>query len=489
MPTAAEIRAELAALHEALARDGLMLRSGRRTHSLARDIAAAHPLPASRGATLALWGLLRGARGEERDCLHRLLCGCVEAHVRAQLAPLSQAAAALLPRAGVSLGGEFVPLIEAAPWLQRQQDAAARARFAAGFERACASANPLLRRLIEEEDRLLSGLGFGGYLGWCRFKSGIDYAAVLPAVEASLERTAGAYFEGLARLLRRELPSPEPTRCDSIYLLRLGRLDRLFPPARLNRLPAQLTRLGLDAAHPHLRIDVAARPGKHPRAVCLGVRVPREVHLLLCPQGGLVDAEGLLHELGHALHLAHFDPELPFEQRSLPRNRALSEAFACLLQGLLASGPFLTALGLTPDEAGELIRARRLRDLALWRRHAAKLLAEVRMWQNGGPDDGRLYGELLSRHTGFRYAPSGYLADMEPGLYPADYLRAWMAAAQLTGHLERGFGEGWMFDTRAGELLRGLWRQGERVPLERVLEGLGLVPFDAGPLERRLSAP
>jgi hypothetical protein len=132
-----------------------------------------------------------------------------------------------------------------------------------------------------------------------------------------------------------------------------------------------------------------------------------------------------------------------------------------------------------------LRRAKRLKDLALWRRYAAKLTSEVRMWEAGGPDEGDLYGATLTRHTGFRYEPAGYLADLEPEFYAADYLRAWMAEAQLAALLERELGEGWPLDRRCADLLLPLWREGERHTLERVLERLGLSPFDTGTLERR----
>jgi hypothetical protein len=487
MPTLEEIRTELEALHTELGRENHAVRSGLKGAQAAASVLSRHPLVAERATVEQLRGLLREAQGEERALLRRLFFGCVEAHVQRLLAPLDDAAAFVLAGSGVRVNGEFVHYFDITPWLQRQDSLEARAELARGMERVYQATNPLLARLLTDEDRLLRSLGFGGYLGWCRAKKGLGYSEALPRLKESLSRTAPLYFERMEAWVGAEYGRPlsQLSRFDCIHLLRLKGFDHLFPPAGLKRVPALLGRMGLEVNHPHIRLDLSVHRRKNPQAVCLGVRIPEEIHLVLKPQGGLLDAETLLHELGHALSLAHFGPRLPFEYRYLPANRGLSEAFAFLLQGLLGSEPFLSALGLSGAEASVLRRMKRLKDLALWRRYAAKLTSEVRMWEAGGPGDGALYGATLTRHTGFRYEPAGYLADLEPEFYAADYLRAWMAEAQLAALLEREFGEGWPLDPRSGELLRSLWREGERHTLERVLERLGLSPFDTGTLERR----
>lgn len=484
------IRAELAALHAALGREGLGVRSGLRGMQAANAVLRRHPLVTARASVEGLRARLKEAQGEERKRLRRLFFGCVEAHVQARLAPLDDAAAFVLAGSGARVGGEFVHYFEVTPWLQRQGSHELRAELARQMEGVYLATNHLLRRLLEDEDRLLASLGFEGYLGWCRAKKGLAYQEMLPAFEESLSRTAPLYLDRLGAWVEAEIGHPLEglTRFDCIHLLRLKSFDQHFPPARLKQIVSLLEGLGLAVRHPHIRLDMTLRRRKNPQAVCLGVRIPEEIHLVIKPQGGLLDAETLLHELGHALHLAHFDPALPFEYRYLPLNRGLSETFAFLFQGLLANEPFLLALGLERAEAVRLARRRRLKDLALWRRYAAKLVAEVRMWQAGGPDGGALYAETLTRHTGFRYAPSGYLADLEPEFYAADYLRAWMAEAQLTAWLEGRFGEGWALERRSWELVGSLWRRGEAETLERVLAQLGLAPFDPAPLERRLAA-
>jgi hypothetical protein len=505
-PTVASIRAALYALHVELNRESLLVRSGLKAGGHTERLCERHPLPAQRASIDLLRRRIEAAGksaggAADRERLQRLLFACVEAHLHERVAPLGDAAGELLSASVVEVAGEAVPYFGAVPWLERQPSCELRAELARGVERIQAAANPFLLRSVETQDRLLAQLGLGGYLDCCLAKKGLsskgmDGEALCAAVEGSLRRTRNAYLQRVRAWAEEECGRPlsQLGRFDCIHLLALRRFDPLFPPAALKRLPTLLAQMGLDAGHPHIRLDAARRRGKNPQAVCIGVRIPEEVHLLFRLQGGLSDCESLLHELGHALQLAHADPALPLEFRYLPRSRALSETFAFLLQGLLYSRPFLRALGVPAREVEGLIQARRLKDLVLFRRYGARLLAEMRMLRSGDPrSGGRLYAELMTRHTGFRYGPAGYLTDMDPDLYAADYVLAWMAEARLAEHLEREFGEGWPLDARCGEFLISLWREGERYSLGELLERLGGALatsgcLSAGPLERRLLA-
>ena len=94
----------------------------------------------------------------------------------------------------------------------------------------------------------------------------------------------------------------------------------------------------------------------------------------------------------------------------------------------------------------------------------------------------------MSGASGFRYPRSGFLADMDDGFYSADYLRAWIRAAQVRAHLRREAGEGWWRRAETGELLRGLFREGTQPSSEDVAARLGFEPLDTGPLVAELAA-
>jgi hypothetical protein len=87
-----------------------------------------------------------------------------------------------------------------------------------------------------------------------------------------------------------------------------------------------------------------------------------------------------------------------------------------------------------------------------------------------------------------RYREEGYLADMDAGFYSADYLRAWIRAAQLRAHLEREVGEGWWADEDTGTRLRALFSEGTRPSSEEIAGRIGFEPLDTGPLLAELGA-
>jgi hypothetical protein len=86
------------------------------------------------------------------------------------------------------------------------------------------------------------------------------------------------------------------------------------------------------------------------------------------------------------------------------------------------------------------------------------------------------------------YRREGYLADMDAGFYSADYLRAWIRAAQLRTYLEREVGEEWWASKETGDRLRELFREGTKPSSEEIASRIGFEPLDTGPLRAELGA-
>ena len=122
------------------------------------------------------------------------------------------------------------------------------------------------------------------------------------------------------------------------------------------------------------------------------------------------------------------------------------------------------------DEAEERAEATRFLDAFLFRRYAAKLRYELRVWADFENATGYAqdYEELVSRASGFRYPRENYLADMDDGFYSADYLRAWIRAAQVRAYLREAIGEDWWRRPDTGVFLRDLFVQGTRPASEDV---------------------
>jgi hypothetical protein len=211
-------------------------------------------------------------------------------------------------------------------------------------------------------------------------------------------------------------------------------------------------------------------PIKNPDGVCIGEEIPGKIHVLMKPIGGLIDAETLLHETGHAFFLSHFDPELPIEYRRLYRSPALDEAFAFLFMELTENPAWLTSVvGMPADKADELTKLMKTKRLCLIRRYIGKFLAEKELHETGDLKNADPYCLHLGNATGFVYEPRGYLVDMEPDFYSLDYLKAWGGAHVLRRHLEEQFGKEWFRNPQAGELLRKIAYGGRRDSIDEVL--------------------
>ena len=98
------------------------------------------------------------------------------------------------------------------------------------------------------------------------------------------------------------------------------------------------------------------------------------------------------------------------------------------------------------------------------------------------------YEEYLSAATGVHYRRSGYLSDMDPGFYSADYLRAWIRAAQLRSYLEGEVGPDWWRSNETGERLRALFAEGTKPSSEEIAGRIGFDPLDTSPLLAELGA-
>jgi hypothetical protein len=126
----------------------------------------------------------------------------------------------------------------------------------------------------------------------------------------------------------------------------------------------------------------------------------------------------------------------------------------------------------------------------LFRRYVAKLQFELDFWgrfaEDGGTEEG--YAKRLTEATGVEYRAEGYLADMDAGFYSADYLRAWIRAAQLRAYLEREVGDEWWASEETGARLRELFREGTKPSSEEIAGRIGFEPLDTGPLLSELGA-
>lgn len=213
----------------------------------------------------------------------------------------------------------------------------------------------------------------------------------------------------------------------------------------------------------HVILDLEPLAQRSPRAFCMAIRIPEEVHLVMRPDGELPDLGMLMHEAGHAQHRAGTDGALGFCARALG-DISVSESWAFLLEGLTGEPAWLGRWA--PHGPATLPLASRYRRLLLARRNAASLIGELELergWDEGDRDVAReRYRELQEQAGGTEWSSSGWLADLDPGFYSARYLRGWMLAAGWRAELIRRFGLEWFGKEQAGRWLAALWAGGER---------------------------
>jgi hypothetical protein len=299
------------------------------------------------------------------------------------------------------------------------------------------------------------------------------------------------YREVLVWYLTRWVGAPprEARRHDLVRVFRAPELDRLMPPDALREAAeAPIRRMGINpAAAGRIRVDDEPRPAKMPRAFVATLRIPDEIILVVRPGGGPDDYAAYLHELGHALHFAYTDSNLPVEYRRLG-DSSVSEAFAFLQDGQLRERGWLKRF-VGVGQPADVLRFTAFHKLWFLRRYAAKLEYELFLHAEGiGARSQDAYRDLLSAATLVEWPAEQYLADVDPFFYAARYLRAWIFEAQLRDLLRERYDEEWYRNDRTGPFLLSLWRQGQHHTLEELAADLGLGPPALGPLLAQISA-
>jgi hypothetical protein len=431
--------------------------------------------------------------GEDRRRLAMLLDFAVEGYIGQVTKHAEAELAQLEASTSIDVGGEELGFRQSVVVQANEPDAARReaiehARLVATEERL----GPLHRELIERQHRIASELGYSSYRELCVATKGFDLAGLHAQTETFRERTESSYSRVLDPELRRTLGIglERLRRADLPRFFRAPGFDDQFPGgALLPSFRATMDGLGFDVdSQPGVLLDVEQRPKKSPRAFCAPVRVPDEVYLVLSPVGGRDDFSVLFHEAGHTEHYANVDPSLPFEFRHLGDN-AITEAFAFLLQHLIEDPRWL-ARHLGIEDADAIARYARAYRLVYLRRYCAKLSYELELHggDGGSADDRRWdplaarYSELLSGALQIDWPSQTFLADVDPGFYCACYLRAWALETHLRRYLRERFGPLWFESPAAGDALRALWREGQRLTPDELLDRLTGERLDFGVL-------
>ena len=388
-------------------------------------------------------------------------------------------------RAKVKIDEKTVPFYELQPLISRSNDYSVRDKYGKEYIRVVKKTINLEQKIIETISiTIKKELGFDGYIDYCQRMKKVNYYEFAEKIDEFTFITEKLYRRettNLVKSLMNKKISGIPF-WHLFYLRKRPFLDQYFPKNQLlSSVNKTLSGLGINLTrYKNIHIDIKPRPKKYPRPYCYWSKVPQEIHLIIKPIGGIIDYENFFHELGHALHYGLTNPKLDFEFRYLSRSNALTETYAFLMENLCYNPIWLKEImGLNKKEINKIVYYSLLLDFIFMRRNTVKFLYELEMFKKSAiKDGGKIYAEKLSNLTGFIYYPENYLNDTDPEFYSVDYLRAWIANAQLENYLIKKFGEDWFTKKQTGDFLKNLWSWGDLYSLEEVLKKVGCKKTD-----------
>ncbi len=432
----------------------------------------------------AVRSLLTGR--EDRRALHLAEFG-VEYYLENSVKSLSEATTNAMLRATVPWDGKEIPYRSAPVVVANEPDPVRRHELHRRILGRTAEFNPALVERLQKVHEAASRLGHGDFVALWDELAQLALPQLADRMRALLGRTADSYFPQLDSYL----PTVGVTRDDAdtsdiSHLFRAPQFDAIFPKDKLvPALRQTLAGLGIDLdAQATLHLDIEARPLKSPRAFCAPIRVPDEVMLVIMPRGGQDDYTSIMHEAGHSEHYAHVAADLPFAHKYLGDN-SVTEAYAMLLESVVYDPCWLSEV-LGAAETATYLRHARFHKIYMLRRYASKLLYELQLHRGDGAGMADVYSTLLGGNLGVRVAPENYLVDVDDNFYAARYLRAWIFEVQLRRRLRETYGERWFASRAAGELLVGLWREGQQQNAEELARALGYQGLEIEPLLEEL---
>jgi hypothetical protein len=474
------------------AEEGRAVRVGEKEVSEQAAIVARYRDLFSREQIDALHKAEDAADGAEHERLYRLRKTCEAGVISAELTEQEDALENAILQARVTFRGEELPLRAALAQLAVLDAYGDREELGELERAASAEFNEERRALLEAREQLDADVsGEPDPVTRSEEEKAISLRELEGVLVAASRETTDAYVR-LRDTWFEKLLGPDrdaqPSNAHVHYLRRLSPLESTYTKERAVEVClATASALGFDmTAIPNIRLDLEDRPQKSPRACVIPSNPPEVVHLITRSQGGLSDYQAFMHEAGHALHYASVDPRLPYTFRSISRDHALTEIYSYIFEAVTREpGWHAEHFGLSDAQAEENAEATLFLEALLYRRYTAKLQYELGFWDAFAEERGRSprdYSPLLTEASGIRYDARSYLSDMDAGFYSADYLRAWIRAAQLRQYLVREVGEDWWRSARTGDILRELFLDGTRPTSEEVAGRIGFAPLDTGPL-------
>jgi hypothetical protein len=412
--------------------------------------------------------------GDEHRRFSRLFGSLVDMYLGQQVSGLTDKATTLETQTTITVYGKPVPYRSTLPMVMNEDERVRRGKIHTLAEEAVKTFNPILEERLAKLHEAAKAQGYPNYAGLYSEVKSIDYEKLLNDLKARLKATDSLYTEQLKLALGSiGVELKDASRHDILHLYRGKRFDAFFPKGNVvTALRKTLDGMNLQLEkNPNITLDLEERPKKDPRAACFPLDVPRKIILGAMPIGGRYDYETVLHEAGHALHHANTPAEMPFVFR-LSDEKSLTETYSSLFENLTLNEKWLQGV-VGIGDTKELLDFTYFSKLYITRLYVAKLEYELRLHREGIQGKQQLYQDLHEQAVKVRFNPVNFLINVDDGFYCAEYLRSWIAEAQLRKYLVDEFGDEWFANSSSGSLLMELWKEGSRITVEEMAEKLG----------------
>ena len=378
--------------------------------------------------------------------------------------------------AAFSWNGKTVSVSRIPIQFQNESEASRRLKLSELYAGALGDTEETVHEKLSLQRSASAALGFRSYLQAREYISGVDYSGFLNAVDDALGRLDYSYLERLRVSVESTLgvPLQETGSWDVARWIKLNDPENAFPVKGLIPiLKATVEELNISPETPDaIEFDLDCREGKRTRPICIPIRVPQEIKVLLCPENGSRHYGAFLHESAHAYHFAWTGASILIEDR-IWGDRAVSESYAFLFERFLLEPEWL-ARRLSFVKSADFLRFQLLYREFLVRRYAGRLRFALQLYGEGMPGDlPYAFADIMQSYTGFLHHPEYWVTHAFDGVEAADYLRGWILECVLREYLCRRYGKAWMQNRSAAGFLKEIWETGQLYSADELAREIG----------------
>jgi hypothetical protein len=417
-----------------------------------------------------------------RKSLRKIWDFLIDQHLDARLAPLTEEIFDFEAQQKIVWEGQELTFSQASLHLEKESDGFKRRNLSERYASKMQKSESLRLESVFRLQSAASGLGFKNYAQARERIGRVEYRKLLDSLDAALQPLEDKYRERLRESFEISLGQPfqEAGSWDIAYWEMANEAEQVFAKDNLfSTVQATVSELGIQPERQDsVSIDLDYREGKKAGRLCIPIRIPQEIKIIMIPENGAGQYGSLLHEIGHAYHFAWTSPSLPMEHRVIG-DRALSESYAFLLEHFIWDREWLSRM-LSFIKTKEFLRFQALYRLFLVRRYAARLRLAIDLFERetfaGMPE---IYSETMQAYTGLVHQPEFWIHDLANGYYSADYLRGWMCEAMLREYLRTRFGNSWIMSRAAAGFLKEIWETGQLYRADELCREIGIGDLDS----------